>query len=83
MPKGYASRVPAEGEGWLPYQDTPRPEDLGKCRFELSPANLSPGVGVITVFAEDYDAAGRVFRWLVGQALQEKALSGPQVELPL
>jgi hypothetical protein len=65
---GQATKVPVEGTEWVPYDETPRPADLAKCRFELFPA---PG-GVIAIFAEDYDAAGRVFRWLVGQAMQEK-----------
>jgi hypothetical protein len=55
-------------DGWLPFEDTPRPLEIAKCRFELFPA---PG-GVIAIFAEDYDAAGRIFRWLVGQAMTEK-----------
>jgi hypothetical protein len=53
---------------WLPYEDTPRPADLAKCRFELFPG---PG-GVIAIFAEDYAAAGRIYRWLVGHAMSEK-----------
>jgi hypothetical protein len=77
MPKGRATQVPAEGWGWAPYQDTPRPADLARGRFELFP---EPG-GVIAIFCDDYDAAGRVFRWLVGQALLAKAAAEPQGKL--
>jgi hypothetical protein len=55
-----------EAINWLPYQDTERPPDLARCRFTLRPD------GRIVVWAEDYAAAGQVYRWLVGQALQEK-----------
>lgn len=60
-----------DGQGaWLPYEDTQRPDvELAHCRFELFPA---PG-GVIAIFASDYDDAGNIMRWLVGQALQAKA----------
>jgi hypothetical protein len=63
---------PAEGPApvydWLPYQDTERPADLARCSFTLHAAFG----GRIVVEAEDYEAAGRVYRWLIGQMMLEK-----------
>lgn len=46
----------------VPPVDVPRPDgDLEACSLTLS------GNGIITVDAASYDAAGRVFKWLMGQ----------------
>lgn len=51
-----------------PFAEGPPPADLANCRFELFPGP----VGVVAIFASDYDAASRILNWLVGAALQQK-----------
>jgi hypothetical protein len=63
----------------VPPRDVPRPDaDLAVCSLWLDPdwAHQDEGA-TVTVVAADYAAAGRVFKWLMGQmALAREAHGG-------
>ena len=50
---------------WVPFEERPRPDaDVADLQMTLFPASNG---GVILLQARDYDAAGRVHAWLMGQ----------------
>jgi hypothetical protein len=51
---------------WVPFHERPRPDaDLARVQLTLEPGKGGPGR--IIVATENYDQAGRVFAWLMGQ----------------
>jgi hypothetical protein len=52
--------------GWTPFEDRPRPDaDLAKVTLTLQ--RDQGGRGHIIVSTENYDQAGAIFAWLMGQ----------------
>jgi hypothetical protein len=61
-----AAVTEAVGRWWTPFEERPRPDaDLAGASLTLEPGKGGPGR--IIVSTKNYDQAGRIFAWLMGQ----------------
>lgn len=49
---------------WTPFEDRPRPPDLGSAQMTLQ---RLVDEGVVVLRFKDYDTAGVIYAWLLGQ----------------